>query len=219
MHIPALLHQEGESATIFVKGCDSQERQRLSIFHECGHFDLPWHGHHAGYLCDCGLSERVPDKRLEKEAFEYASRLLFPHEAFCTDIRSQTASLSTISHLAVRYQASFEATSIHYVTIHPGQCALLYLLRNPEKTRGAPFIVRYSVKSNRFHRFWRPGEPIRLHDLLAEAFLKKEIQYGQIPANVFGSQKKHKYWAEVWPFGPDQLRVFLHVRDRQTTLL
>lgn len=214
LHVPAFLVTAEDLSAIFVKESDGNERQRLSIFHECGHFDIPWHEQHC-FACDCPEVPAVVDAGWEKEAFTYAARLMFPNRCFCKDIQSYAVSLFTIQHLAFVYQASFEATAIHYINMHPEPCAIMYLNIQPGVVKGHPLSVRYSVKSPSFHRYWKPGEPIKHHELFREAVSRDREAYGLIPAAVFGSKKKHKYMAEVRPYGHKQICVLLKVDNPQ----
>jgi hypothetical protein len=152
--IPALLWRENGKASIFIRDRERKERQRMSVFHECGHFDLPGHD---GFSFACDWREAYIDnhKAVEREAYEYASNILFPKPVFLDEVRDLTPGLKTIEYLAHRYRASFEATAIKYVKTSPLQCAIIYYAINPDyDDTGFPFLVDYSVVSKIFYGFW-----------------------------------------------------------------
>jgi len=217
IEIPAILIHRNNKPTVFVRKSDMRERRRLSIFHECGHFDIPWHCQND-YACDCSDVVTIHKQTDEKEAFEYARSIMFPPALFYEDIRNLPVSLETVELLAKRYRASFAATANNYVTFVPAQCAIIYLQLNPEAdATGCPFMVNYSIKSktHEFHRYWRKGELISHHGILENCFHYKERLTGEIPAIVFGSSKTHVYISEVRPYGNDQICVFLKIPNRQ----
>lgn len=218
MYAPAFLITLDDHAQIVVKGSDSEERQRLSVFHEIGHYDLPWH-HGLNFACDCREGGNGMLKVLEKEAFEYAGRVIFPQEWFIGDLMSVSTGLDGIKILSKRYGASFEATAIRYVQAHPGLCAVVYLQSNPDAdATGFPFTVRYSVTSKRFYGYWKPGQGVHHHDLIASSLQYGQRVQGEIPARVFGSSKSHSYLMDLKPHGIGQVCAFLKMEDRQTTI-
>lgn len=219
METPAMLYKGGGRDIVIVKGTDIPERKRLSTFHECGHFGIPWH-ENVTYLCPCGDLDLSKVKRLEKEAFSYASHLIFPDRPFYDDFRSLPTCLNSIQILSQRYLASFEATAIRYIQSAPGLCAILYLKRNNEAdSHEYPYIVRYSVISERFHHFWKKGDKILQHDILECCFGSGLSHKCEIPASIFGSQKKHNYIIETKRHGVSQICVFLLMPDNQFNLI
>ena len=218
IEIPAFLHNDNGNPLIFVRKDDLYERRRLSVFHECGHFDIPWHQGIEyfcnGHECDTGKL-RLP----EREAFEYAGSVIFPAQTFFDDIHSMPVSLETIEILAERYQASFEATAIRYVKPNPKACAIVYLRINPYYLATMkPFIVRYSIKSITFDRFIKKDNEIEGSPLFMKCHNDKIKLSGEIPAYIFGTRKTHRYIADIKPYGPNQLCVFLSLPDRQSRL-
>lgn len=218
IEVPAFLYREGDNAHIFVREGDSVTRQRLSIFHECGHYHLPWHDG-ASYFCDCKDTSGSWIKRLEKEAFEYAEHLMFPPDAFYEDLRNISLDFLNIEVMSDRYVASFEATANKFVKCHPDSYAVFYLRPNPKAdSSGYPFLVRYFVKSRWFHGFWRPGAEVWGNELIEKCFLYNECFKGEIPAYVFGSKKSHVFEAELKPHGPDQVCALLRIPNSQISL-
>jgi len=217
--VPAFLYRKGDKAKIFVRENEIPERKRLSIFHECGHYDIPWH-RGVNYMCDCKSCNEEKMKDLEKEAFRYAGGLMFPSKSFNNDINDLPVSMQSISNLAEKYEASFEATAIKYIQSHPGKCAILYLI--PILKLGAKhffYQVKYSIKSKNFHRYWKTGTQVKYHGMLESSKIEGTGLCGEIPASIFGSTKKHNYYVEVKTYGPLYLCVFLKLKDKQTKLL
>ncbi len=212
---PAFLCSQNDSTKVFVRESDINERRRLSIFHECGHFDIPWHEGHD-YLCDCPEINSEQHNKIEREAFEYAGKIIFPESVFYEDIRSMSTNMETIEIISVRYMASFSATANTYIKVNPRQCAILYLMMNPlSDETGFPFKVKYSVKSKHFHRYWSPGAEIRYHDLIANCFEYRHNIVGEIPASIFGSSKSLYYEVELRPYGPELICALLKIPDSQ----
>jgi hypothetical protein len=202
-----------------VREGDLEERQRLSVFHECGHFDIPWH-RELSYICDCGECDDKKMNKHEKEAFRYASDLLFPRKQFFDDLLNLPISFNSIKQLAYRYLASFEATAIKYITYNPGMCAVLYLTENTSgNALEFPYRVKYSVKSNNFHRYWRPSAVVMHHEDIDKCFREQQTILTEIPATVFGSTKKHSYKAELRPYGPDQICALLNIPVSQISCI
>lgn len=98
-------------------------RKRLSIFHECGHYILPWH-REVDYFCDEHDVHPTIQKDIEREAFKCGAEFLMPGEAFVEDVLSLEIGMSAIKQLSGRYMASLEATAIRYASTHPGICAI-----------------------------------------------------------------------------------------------
>jgi hypothetical protein len=212
LDIPAFLWTKSNTGHIFVNSDNSRSRQRFSIFHECAHFDIPWH-RHSSYVCkdtDLAISYRFED---EKEAHEYAARVMFPQHLFVPDTRALPSNIESIKTLSVRYSASFEATAIRYTQVHSGQCAVIYLMRNDNGSNEFPYVVRYAVKSRDFHRFIKPGDKVRECELISEVFSERTELEGEIPAYVFGSKKGHSYVATLKPHGPDNVCAFVYMED------
>jgi len=218
IELPAFLLIDGDDAHIFVRKDDIPERQRLSIFHEVGHFDIPWHESHM-YLCDCISADHDLHNLVEKEAYEYAAHIIFPDNVFCHDIRSKPVCIETIEELAERYGASFEATAIKYVKTSPEMCAIVYLLLNPDAGEtGCPFMIKYGIKSKSFHHYWHKNDPIQYHDMIASCFQDRNRIKGKIPASVFGSSKKHDYTVDLKPYG-DHVCSLLYIPGIQQSFI
>lgn len=217
--VPALLIRSHGETHIFVKGSDSEERQRLSVFHECGHFDIPWH-RDLDYICDCGKTKNREMELREREAFKYAEFLMFPREIFRNDVRSMSTSIDTIRVLSKRYRASFEATAIRYTKYHPGICSIIYLENNPNvEETGKPFRVRYASKSKRFQHWISSQYEVAYHNLLGNCFYHRFPDYAEIPAELFGIPEKRNYLAEARPYGWDNVCVLLTIKEPQISLL
>jgi hypothetical protein len=216
--IDAFLWANSDSPTIFVMDTGSVERYRMSVFHECGHYDMPWH-RGQDYMCNCEGDE-TRQKAVEREAFDYANCLLFPMEAFASDVCTQPVSITTVEALAAKYEASFAATAIRYVSCHHGLCAILYLERNPAGCDARnPYVVRYSVKSRVFHRYWSPGEEVPGCEAISHCIDTGERLSERVSARCFGSTKQHEYDMDIRRYGASQACVLLTMENQQTSLL
>lgn len=198
---PAFLLSSYNSPKIYIRESETQERRRLSIFHECGHYDLPWHEGH-NFFCDCSEVNPKEHKKKEREAFEYAARLMFPDHLFFDDLFSLPVSIQSIELLAKRYNASFIATAINFVKLNPSACAFLMLKYNPLASEsGSCYQTDYSVKSKSFHRYWNKGEGIGYNDHIQGCFEYGRYCETEIPAMVFGSNRKVDYKAFLRRYG------------------
>lgn len=217
--ISAFLCIKDDPPTIFVRGEDSLERRRMSIFHECGHFDLPWH-RGVNYMCDLSDGEISKLKTLEKDAFEYAGHLLFPTDSFVPMVEQMPISIQTIEEMSHIYQASFEATAIRYIGVSRTPCAIIYMIPNHQTDAFQhPYVVKYSIKTKSFHRYRKPGDPLQGHPLIDACFCSGDYEEGRIPATIFGSLKKHSYDIQLKPHGYDQVCALLVQDDIQTSFL
>ncbi|MBL7220560.1 MAG: ImmA/IrrE family metallo-endopeptidase [Phycisphaerae bacterium] len=85
-------------------------KARFSALHEIAHYVLPTH-QHSIYLCDRqGMSHRTR-LTFEKTANDFAADMLFKGGMFSIDVAAMGISVKTITTLAAKYQASFEATA------------------------------------------------------------------------------------------------------------
>ncbi|MDP8236990.1 MAG: ImmA/IrrE family metallo-endopeptidase, partial [Candidatus Erginobacter occultus] len=109
------------NSLIYLYGDTITERKRLSVFHECGHFIIPWH---EGYNHSCTENEieSPTRKRIEREAFGCGNEFLMPMESFVRDGQSLEIGIPAIEQLRERYVSSLEATAIWYAFTFPGPC-------------------------------------------------------------------------------------------------
>lgn len=108
----------------------TEGRVRFSIGHELGHYYLP---HHRSYLLS-GQSHnsvtdfRSPDPR-EKEADEFSSTLLMPHELFAGELKTRRMTICTLADLSRlaenTFQASLTSTVRRYVGLDWEACSMV----------------------------------------------------------------------------------------------
>lgn len=102
-------------------------RVRFSIAHELGHFYIPEHRN----LLLVGKSHNsnsgfISDKRLEREADEFASYLLIPQTYLEKLLRQKKfLTLKDLLELSNQFQASATAMAIRYVNMTPDPCAII----------------------------------------------------------------------------------------------
>jgi hypothetical protein len=215
---------------IYVYKDQMKERKRLGIFHECGHFVLPWHCD-FNYTCSEDDLESPTRRKGEREAFEFGSGLLMPVNSFREDILSLPTGISAIEELKKEYVASLEATAIWYASKHPGRVAMLMIepaqrekskdqnrtskvnpqltlpmvfpTISPDQTENKlhPLRVKYSVRSKQFPKFIKPGTSIDENNIIFHSWFYRQRIIEDIPASVFGSSEKWAYYAECLPLG------------------
>lgn len=226
----ALLRYRDGTAKIRAYKYTYSSRKRLSIFHECTHFILPWHKKMNYFCTDSALS---PGTRitLESEAYTGASEFIMPIELFCSDIQSLPTSVSSISLLSKRYQASMEATGIRYVGNHPGSCGFFiaepvsvntYERRvgiNPcpegnqltmdfydsqefvEPLLKEPLKIKYFAHSERLRMFVKKGTPISKETPVYKSWLSGDFVQGKIHASLLGGKLNTTFNIECMPLG------------------
>ena len=220
---------DGESI-IHVLQDGNEQRMRLSVFHECGHEILPWHGQ-LDYICDDGKVHNhgvlVP---FEKEAFQCGVELMMPGDVFLDDAMSDETSIETLSRLANRYNASLEATAIRYCSILKRDCAVMVIERSGgdlkvendvslqqddihlfepsnypssriDQTIHAPLVVKYFVKSSKFMGYARKGTGIGEENPIFDTWNSGEPFKGHMASKVWGSSKNISYHAECLRLG------------------
>ena len=109
---------------ILVRGDLMRQRERMCVFHECGHDRLPWHAG-LNFACSESALDMQVHQRIEREAFLCGTELMMPLHWFVEDSLSLPMEIDSISSLRYRYNSSMEATAIRYAFTHPKICALL----------------------------------------------------------------------------------------------
>jgi Zn-dependent peptidase ImmA (M78 family) len=102
-------------------------RVRFSIAHELGHFYIPEHRNLLlGGEAHNSNSGFISDKRLEREADEFASHLLIP-QSHLEKLLWQKSFLTIVDllELAKKFQASVTAMAIRYVKMTSDPCAII----------------------------------------------------------------------------------------------
>ncbi len=125
--------------------------RRFCIFHELGHFTLPWH---RELFYQCSELDMSPEAlaTLEQDANWFASECAFLGDRFEREVADYRIGISTIRKLTKIYKTSFEATARHYVESHTAAVALLVVTPRPDLgssiDAGQPILaVRYVVVS------------------------------------------------------------------------
>ncbi|MBN1935448.1 MAG: ImmA/IrrE family metallo-endopeptidase [Anaerolineae bacterium] len=120
----------GQEAVITVSSLivDSH-RQRFSVAHELGHFEM--HRHRSRVMiCTSqdidSWGRQKPDAALEHEANEFAAALLLPERFFAPRCQDKDPSLDFVAHLANTFDVSLTATGIRYLTFCEEACALVF---------------------------------------------------------------------------------------------
>jgi len=133
-------------------------RARFSVLHEIGHYLLPDH-RYSMYLCDdegLGYQSRF---QFEREANEFAAKLLFNGNRFRLDANSIPLSAKTVESLAKKYRASFEATARRLVEYSFRPCMLIVFMQEQTHDRVnintlGKWRVRYCIPSSQFSRHY-----------------------------------------------------------------
>ncbi len=177
-------------------------RVRFSIAHELGHFYIP--GHKRLLLagkCHNSIVGYVSDKRLEREADEFAAHLLVPEAYLNTAIRRRTfLTLKDLLGMANELQVSATAMAIRYARATPEPCAVM-LLRNGQQ------IFYVASDEMEYVGFQHRGRrDIPWNSASAEAAKNEgsgEVFEKEWDSDAWFSKRKAecKIWEEAFPLG------------------
>lgn len=219
-------------------------RERITLFHESGHDLLPWHHANAFSIRGKDIDPTV-HKKMEREAFLAGTEIMYPLKHFVDDSLSLSLALSSINRLADRYNGSFEATCIRYALINRYITAIVVVKENEQTTEQivfpshnnsgqyifpnlpqykkiipastAPLRVQYCSHSYQFPKFIKSGTEIEKDNIIYECWSQQRYKQGEIPASVFGSSAKFKYFAEC-DYYQGKVFVLLWLPNRQIEL-
>jgi hypothetical protein len=137
-----------------------EHRARSTMMHEIGHYVLP--NHEKGlYICDEQDLSFEAMIEVEKEANAFAAELLFKGDRFTREANDCTIEAESIQTLAVRYDASLEATARRFVERNAHACSLAVFTRGAgdaviDTARPGRWQHRYTVSSAEFRtRYFR----------------------------------------------------------------
>jgi len=177
-------------------------RVRFSIAHELGHFYIPEHRK----LLLTGKSHNsksgfISDKRLEREADEFASHLLVP-ENYLNKLISQRTflTLKDLLQLANELQVSATAMAIRYTKVTPEPCAIILSQDGKQKF----YIASDEMEYNGFK--WRGRKDIPWDSASADAAENQgsgEVFEKQSDSGIWFSKRKQEceVWEEAFPLG------------------
>lgn len=180
----------GGHAIATVRRSGSLGRDRFSVGHELGHWEL-----HRGQSFRCRVDE--PDFNLEsskpreREADEYASHILMPSFLFNPAVKAiGTPSFVELSQLAETFNTSLLATSLRLVAVDT-----------------LPVVVATYDASRLVWRRYAPHVPERwwLHDELDADSFAYDVIHKQKPKRSLGKQS-----ADTWFANDDADRYEVH---------
>jgi Zn-dependent peptidase ImmA (M78 family) len=177
-------------------------RVRFSIAHELGHFYIPQHRK----LLLTGKSHNskpgfISDKRLEREADEFASHLLVPKNYLNKLISKRTfLTLKDLLKLASELQVSATAMAIRYTKMTPEPCAVILSQDGQQKF----YIASDEMEYNGFQ--WRGRKDIPWDSASADAAKNQgsgEVFEKQSDSGIWFSKRKREceVWEEAFPLG------------------
>lgn len=134
-----------------------EQRLKFSILHEIGHFVLPEHVD-AFYICNREDIDFRSRSSFEIEANRFAADMLFQLDLFTEQAMGYPIECQTITTLAQKYGASFEATGRRYIERNQRACALVIYNKIEEyfdenEFDGLPtFKPQYTITSSSFRK-------------------------------------------------------------------
>jgi hypothetical protein len=221
----------------------SNNRKRLTLFHEAGHEILPYHQNNYFSIRGNDI-DALLYKKMEREAFLAGTELMFPLKHFIDDAMGLHVSFGSIKKIADKYKASFEATCIRYaitsreivaiavikendlldqvpaskITSRQGKLFSLPPIVKKKPALNAPLRVQYCTSSHRFHKFIKSGTLIWKDNIIYQSWFQKKPIQGEITTSTFGSFDKFNYSAECLPYY-DRVFVLLSLTNKQRFLL
>ncbi len=162
-------------------------RQRFSIAHELGHFEMHKEQRNSFY-CDKKDMIRwstVSGHHLEIEANEFAAELLMPDMLFRPEAIRRKPSMAEVENLASEFSVSLSAAARRYIDTTDEACALVFFSKNK---------TEYSLKSKAFSElnYWISSGTL---DQFSEAY---RSSHGQKTANYMTSVDAN-CWIEDLP--------------------
>jgi hypothetical protein len=138
----------------------SAHRARFTTMHEVGHYVLPNHQNDL-YICDDQDLSFEAMIETEQEANAFAAELLFKGDHFTRQANSCDVTPESIKTLALRFDASFEATARRFVERNARACSLATFAPAPgggviDTSRPGRWRHRYTISSAEFRtRYFR----------------------------------------------------------------
>ena len=177
-------------------------RVRFSIAHELGHFYIPEHRK----LLITGKSHNsktgfVSNKRVEREADEFASHLLVPENYLNVLLLKRTfLTLKDLLELANELQVSATAMAIRYVNMTPEPCAVILSQDGQQKF----YLASEEMEYTGFQ--WRGRKDIPWDSASSEATKSQgsgKVFEKQSDSDVWFSKRKREceIWEESFPLG------------------
>lgn len=158
---------------IYVDPLLHASRQTFTAYHEVLHRILPWQN--VQYTEDDELTLSAECRnQFESEANFGAAEILFQCNSFETEARDFELSVSSVLHLADRYEASIHSTLRRFVERNHRPCALLVLKRTTRANPGGgvSFLISHAIPSPSFTlQFGMPFPP---------AFINPDDELGTI---------------------------------------
>ena len=157
-------------------------RKNFTIAHEIGHFVLPGHDH-ASVACTADeigdWASGATEKRLEREANEFAAELLMPTELVEVIARNAAPSLEVIEKIARELGASLSAAASRYCDLVE-QCAVVW------STEGA---IQWAKRSADFPFYLASGWALRGGSFAAACFAGEKVpgKPRSVPAHLWTS--------------------------------
>lgn len=196
-------------------GIRTEGRVNFSIAHELGHYFLPehrqylltgkWHNSHidGGFLAD---------KRLEREADQFAAALLMPRQQFNARVELKSRQVCTLSDLTKFasdiFKTSITSTTLRYVQLDFEPCCMII-------TKEGRVVYNRTSESLRIEGLgWLdrgvPVPPTSITAKLLKAAEENQNQSaeGEIHADIwFGKQASRRLWEEVKTLGYTGLTI------------
>jgi Zn-dependent peptidase ImmA (M78 family) len=177
-------------------------RVRFSIGHELGHFYIPEHRN----LLLAGNSHNsksgfISDKRLEREADEFASYLLVPQSYLEKLIRQKRFfTLKDLLGFSNEFQVSATAMAIRYINMTPEPCAIILSQDGQQKFYWPSDEMDYRGFK------WRGCKSIPPNSATIEATKNQGIEKifeKSTDSSVWFSNRKceRELWEEAFPLG------------------
>jgi hypothetical protein len=201
----------------------TEGRVRFSLGHELGHYYLP---HHRAYLLSGQSHNSVTDYRSrdprEKEADEFSSALLMPHELVASTLKNRSMSICTLADLSRlaehTFQTSLTSTVRRYVGLDWEACSMVV------SEAGVVKWARHSDSMKARGMGWiEHGMPVPNTTATAKLWerLSKEATLERMETAVdadiwFERPHWRRLWEEAMPLGyTGQVLTFLVAEDAE----
>jgi len=155
----------GDHATIRISPLDSPERQRFSIAHELGHFEME-HVESIQKACSDADMRSWYRNTQETQANFFASELILPKSLVEKRCDVKKVDFNPIKKIANDFRVSLTATAIKFVRLCPEQCAVVF--SSGDK-------VQWSYRSEDWWPFIQNGKKLDERTVAYDFFRNKSL--------------------------------------------
>ncbi|MFH2055252.1 MAG: ImmA/IrrE family metallo-endopeptidase [bacterium] len=207
-----LLRFGNDEAVILVGENLQRHRRRMSIFHEVGHADLPWH-RDSSFVCD-GNPWLRHQPEIERQAFSYAAEMMMPLQMVSNYVRDLPFCAENIGIISRTFDVSFEAAAIRFLKLTDRPCAMGLIVPSSEDGGACRLHwMKYVLRSKSFPTGLTGRRHIPDQDLISGFIADQSASRGRITARDLGVSQSWSAECEMKYHGPGSALMLLSIPD------